>query len=337
MAWVLSESTSSTSTLQSPLGLPPFQNFPTASRSYILGEDPGQAQIRLNRLVAEAFHGETSSELRNAELSCAATRALMTFSINQESHKRRRFTRMDMDEDTEMPSTESDEGWKSIQDYGNFLRETVNTFREEALVPSPPLRWRSIPASTDDLNRSRNDERRGQNLPVSIEGVPWRQFNLHAEFSHLAPLTSRENRVHAQQSGKLIEWISDPANDEIFRGWTGLDQPSNPPPASEEAQHRRNVIEMEAIERILSEADDQSTQRRYSETAELGRGAAESHTSGSFAKYLTIEAPQWVARRSETGVTSVEQSRSSSMGGGSDEDTRSVVSQDNHWRRTIFG
>lgn len=333
MTSVHSKSTSST--LQSPLGLSPFHIYPTAGRSYVLGEDPGQAQIRLNRLVAEAFHGESSSELRNAELSRAATRALVNFSINQERDQRPRFsqTEMAMEEDTEMSSTDKDEGWESIQDYGKFLRQTADTFREEALMPSLPVPWLSIPASIDDPSRSRDEERRKQSLP--IEGVQWRQFQLHTEFAHLAPLTSQENRIHAQQSGKLINWISDPANDEMFRGWTGLDQASDPPPASEESQRRRSDLEIDALERILGGTEEHSTPRRL---AELGRGDAESQTLGSFAKYLTMEAPKWVARRLETGVTnSVEQSRSSSMGGGSDEDTRSVVSQDNHWRRTIFG
>jgi hypothetical protein len=342
MTSILSESSSSTTTsiLQSPLALAPFHIFPAVTRlherSYVLGEDPGQAQIRLNRLVAEAFHGESSAELRNAELGRAATRALLNFSINQERDKRRRYTRTDMNEDTEMSSTDRDEGWESIQDYGNFLRETADTFREEALLASPPIRWRTIPGSSNDLCKSQNEERKPQGPP--IDGVSWRHFSLNAEFAHLAPLTSRENRVQAQQSANLIEWISDPANNELFGGWSGLDQASKLPAVSEEAQLRRNDLEMGALDRILGGIEDQSTERRYSEVAELGRGATDSQqTLGSFAKYLTIEAPQWSARRLETGVTTVEPSRSSSMGGGSDEDTRSVVSQDNHWRRTIFG
>jgi len=343
MASVFSESSSSTttSTLQSPLAIPPIHIFPTVTRlherSYILGEDPGQAQIRLNRLVAEAFHGESSAELRNAELGRAATRALVNFGINQERDNRRRYAQADMNEDTEMSSTDMDEGWESIQDYGNFLRKTADTFREEALVPSPPIQWRTIPGSSNDLCKSRNEKRKTQSPP--IDGVSWRHFRLNAEFAHLAPLTSRENRIHAQQSAKLIEWISDPANNEMFREWSGLDQASKLPAVSEEAQRRRNDLEMEALDRILGGIEDQSTDRRYSEVAELGRGATDSQqTLGSFAKYLTMEAPQWSQRRLETGVTSVEPSRSSSMGGGgSDEDTRSVVSQDNHWRRTIFG
>src|SRR5271170_5664608 len=256
MASVFSESSSSTttSTLQSPLAIPPIHIFPTVTRlherSYILGEDPGQAQIRLNRLVAEAFHGESSAELRNAELGRAATRALINFSINQERDKRRRYSRTDMNEDTEMSSTERDEGWESIQDYGNFLRETADTFREEALMPSPPITWRTIPDSSNDVYKSRNNgERKPQTLP--IDGVSWRHFRLDAEFAHLAPLTSRENRIHAQQSGRLIEWISDPANNEMFRGWSGIDQPSKFSVVSEETQLRRNDLEMEALERIL--------------------------------------------------------------------------------------
>jgi hypothetical protein len=62
----------------------------------------------------------------------------------------------------------------------------------------------------------------------------------------------------------------------------------------------------------------------------------EAPDQSSFAKYLSQDAPQSTVRYLDPRVTSVEPSRSSSMGG-SDDDTRSIVSQDNHWRRTIFG
>ena len=334
MASVLSESLHSTrtSTIQSPLR--PFQIFPMGNRSYVLGEDPGEAQIRLNRLVAEALHGESSSELKGAEFRRAGTRALVNFSVNQDKEKRRRFAKTYMNEDIEM-SMDRDDGWESIQEYGNFLREAADTFQEEAPVPSSPVRLRSTLPSFTDFYQSRNQEQRTQNPPV--EGVSWRHFHLNAEFAHLAPLTARENRIHAQQSGKLIDWILDPANDELFLAWSGLDQAGNPPPASAEAQRRRNHVEMEALARILEGTDEQPSGGRFPQTAELGRGAADSQSMGSFAKYLSMEAPEWSRRGMETRIINAGPSRTNSMGGGSDEDTRSVVSQDNHWRRTIFG
>src|SRR5271169_5656734 len=97
MASVLSESSSSTTTtatISSSVGLSTFQIRPAGARisdrSYIVGEQPAQAQVRLNRLVAEAFYGDSSSELRNAELNRAATRALMSFGIGQARAEKRR-------------------------------------------------------------------------------------------------------------------------------------------------------------------------------------------------------------------------------------------------------
>jgi hypothetical protein len=335
MASVLSESSSSTTTtatLPSTLGLSTFQILPPITRlregSYGFGHDPGQAQIRLNRLVAEAFHGESSSELRNAELGRAATRALVNFSINQERENRRRFGtgRQEMNEDTEMSGMERDEGWESIQDYGNFLRESADSFRVDSLYPSPPVRRNNTPPASISPRKAETQEN------LSIEGVSWQHFRLRSEFAHLAPLTARENRIQAKQTGKLIDWISDPENDHLFR-WDGLAQVSNLQSESEEALRRREMLEIQALEKILEDTDDQSTNMTRGITAELGRGATQGET---FAKYLATETPQWSTSRFETGVTSIEPSRSSSMGG-SDEDTRSVVSQDNHWRRTIFG
>jgi hypothetical protein len=152
----------------------------------------------------------------------------------------------------------------------------------------------------------------------------------------LAPLTARENRIHAQQSAKLIDWISNSDNDELFRGWSGLDQAIDPLPSPEQTQRQREVTESEALDRILQAGDDESSATQSHQ--ELGWRSAEHGGRSAFEKYLSQEAPPFSASRYlEPRVTSVEPSRSNSMVGGSDDDTRSVVSQDNHWRRTIFG
>ncbi len=339
MASVLSESSSSTTTtatISSPVGLGAFQILPAVSRiregSYILGEEPGQVQARLNRLVAEALHRESSSELTNAELGRVATRALMSFGINQTREKRRRFVPEPMDVDMKETTQTDKEGWESIQDYGNFLRETADTFQTNTFMPSPPAPPRTIPSPSEIGGRIQ------ESTQVSpIDRSSWSKFRFSADFAHLAPLTACQNRIQAQQSGKLIDWISDTVNDRLFRGWGGLDQVVDPPPSPDEAQREREAMEVEALEHILEEPNDQLSNIQFHGSGELAWGSADTRGQNTFANYLSQDAPQSLsARKLNPRVTSIDPSRSSSMGG-SDEDSRSVVSQDNHWRRTIFG
>jgi len=155
--------------------------------------------------------------------------------------------------------------------------------------------------------------------------------------SHLAPRTACENRIQAQQSGKLIDWISDTVNDRLFRGWGGLDQVVDPSPSPDEAHKEREAMEVEALEHILEEHSDQLSSIQVHGTRELGWRSAERRGQNTFAKYLSLEAPRSLSvGELKPRVTSIDPSRSSSIGG-SDDDSRSVVSQDNHWRRTIFG
>jgi hypothetical protein len=337
MASVLSESPSSTTitaTISSPAGLGTFQIRPSVSRiregSYILGEETGQTQLKSNRLVAEVLHGESSSELRNAELGRAATRVLMSFGLNQRE-KRRRIEPEPMDVDMEEGSQTDNEGWESIQDYGNFLRETADTFGMDTSMPPPPEPRRTVPARPEKPRIQEST----QISPIDRLSGP--KFRFTADFAHLAPLTARENRIQAQQSGKLIEWLSDTVNDRLFRGWGGLDQVVDAPPSPEEAQNQRQAVEVEALQRILEVPDDQSSNIQFHGTGELGWGSGGARGQNTFAKYLSQEAPQSSsAGRLDPRLTSIDPSRSSSMLG-SDEDCRSVVSQDNHWRRTIFG
>jgi hypothetical protein len=336
MASVLSESSSSatTVTLPSPLGYSAFPARPVPGRfrehSFPRGDDPGQAQIRFNRLVAEALHGEPSPELRNAELGRAATRALVNFGINQARGKHWKLDPSDSMDVDAAATHEADDGWESIQDYGKFLQETADTFRTESSSIYPATPQGMTPTSRERALRME----RIMSIP-SVDGMSWHKFRFNVDFAHLAPLTARENRIHAQQSTKLIDWISDPANDELFHGWGSLDQVVDPPPASEETQNYREGQEKEALGRIVGEHDGQSADWETFGRGELGWRPAEGRAETSFAKYLALEVPQSSSRLGP-GVTSREPSRSNSLGG-SDEDTRSVVSQDNHWRRTIFG
>jgi hypothetical protein len=333
MVSVLSESASSTTiaTISSPVEVGTFQIRPAVNRIRdALGEEPGQAQLRLNRLVVEALHGESSSELRNAELGRAATRAIMSFGINQE--KRRRIVAEPMDADMEDLTPTDKEGWENIQDYGNFLRETADAFRTDAFMTSPPAPPRTTPSSPEKRRRIQESK---QISP--IDRLSWSKFRFSADFAHLAPLTAHENRIQAQQSGRLIDWISNKVNDRLFRGWGGLDQVVDLPPSPEEAHKRREAIEVQALQRILEEPDDQSSNIQFHGTEELGWRSADARGQNRFAKYLSQEAPQSSsARRLDPRVTTIDPSRSSSMGW-SDGDSRNVVSQDNHWRRTIFG
>jgi hypothetical protein len=234
-----------------------------------------------------------------------------------------------MDLDPQAP--DKDEGWESIQDYGKFLQETADTFRTDASTLSPTPPRRAIPTSPENGRRIQ-----GSNLLPCLDEMGWQKLRLNSDFAHLAPLTARENRIQAQQSAKLIDWISDSTNDEMFRGWGALDQAVDLPPESEETRLHREGIEREVLQRIVEEPDDESGETQGRGRGELGWRPADSRADTSFAKYLSLEMPQSSSRWLKPGVTSRQPSRSSSMGG-SDEDTRSVVSQDNHWRRTIFG
>src|SRR5579859_1857423 len=141
MASILSESSPSTgtTTISTPIAVGSLQFRPLLrsskrdSSSRLFGEEPTQAQVRLNKLVAEAFHGESSLELRNAELGRAAARALVNIGINQAMEEKRRAasTRMDIDSGPERNSTElKEEEWQSIQDYGAYLKEAATTVQQ---------------------------------------------------------------------------------------------------------------------------------------------------------------------------------------------------------------
>jgi len=119
-----------------------------------------------------------------------------------------------------------------------------------------------------------------------------------------------------------------------------LDQVVDSPPQSEEVRIYKESIEKAALEHILEVSPPENQGRRVL-GGELGlrpgMGGKPEYTQGAFARYISQEAPQ-PSNGPDIRMQSAGPSRSSSFSiGGSEEDTRSVVSQDNHWRRTIFG
>jgi hypothetical protein len=289
--------------------------------------------------VAEAFHGEASLELKNAELGRAAARALVNFGINQAIEERWRpeSTRMDIDSEPDTSTNELKEEWKSIQDYGEFLKESTNTFRQSNpfALESPDPR-RTIP-STPQTSRPSNES----DDISPFDWISWGNFRFTTEFAHLAPLTSRDNRIYATQSSKLINWIRDWGNDALFGSWQGLDQVVDSARQPEETRRYRESMEKAALEHILEVEPLPDRSNRGAIREELGyrphMDSYSENTRSTFARYLSQDAPQPLDGP-EHLVTSTGPSRSSSYSlGGTDDDTRSIVSQDNHWRRTIFG
>lgn len=333
MASVLSELTTSTATttarISSPVGFGTIQIRPVGIRiretpfsSHALVEEPGQTHLRFNRLMSNTLLGESSSELRGVELGQAATRNLMDSGISQGREKRRKLMHTTPAIDVDLTK---DEGWDSIQDYGKFLGDTADTFQMDSYMSSPTRK--AIPTSPGSD--------RGLHETQQAGWLSWRNIRFGSDFAHLAPLTSRENRTYARQSSKLIDWLSDPGNDWLFYAWNGLDQAIYPQVMPDEAQQRRETVEWEALETILQDSNEQANETQTLCSGELGWRPADPRGQSSFAKYLSQEAPQLPRPRLDDHVTRTEPSWSSNMGGS--RDTRSVVSQDNHWRKTIFG
>jgi hypothetical protein len=320
MATVLSESSS---TSASPRDTTRYRLAGRKRDAMFAFGDQPQAQVKLNRLVADAFHGDSSVELRNAELTRAAARALQSFGMNQaKGEPRRSVSHTDKDESR---SSVHDDAWGNIQDYGEFLRDTADTVQMIALMS--PLTEPGVHTSPQDLTRAPQT-----NHISPFDWLTWRDFRFKEEFRHLAPLTVGENRMHAQQSARLIDWVMDASNHAQFSGWGGLDQLASASPPSEEERQQREIIEREALKEIL----DGDLQRPAPRTGELGWKLDSDGTIGRsvFAEYLSQEYPE--IKGGDIGVTKVDVSEEHSMDG-SDVDTRTVVSNDNHWRRTMLG
>ena len=304
------------------------------SRGYT--EEPTQAQIPFNRLAAETVHRESTHSLGNADFKL--TRQLPNFLVDTEVKDVRRQDLSNL-MDTSYSGEEdqpASQDWKNIQDYGQYLGQAASHFPLSPAGPvyPPPISVHTIPPPDGPTPQTSNS-----NQLSAFEWISWRQFEFNTEFSHLAPLNASQDRIYAQQSGNLANWVANPANDQMFSGWQSLNQVVDPPPISEEAQHQQEQQQAYALQQILTVQESD----RLHQMSELGcRPESRFHgdqPQGPFAQYLSQQAPASSSQMQtqESGVTSnIEQSRSGSSGI-SDEDTRSVVSQDNHWRRTIFG
>jgi hypothetical protein len=339
MAKALSESSSSSASSGKPAS---SHNSTTQYRSFGRKRDAAFAfeetpltQVRLNQLVAEAFHGESSSELKDAELNRANARGLHSFGIHQASderrrpHKstRRRLSMRPIDTD-ERETRTTDETWDTIQEYGDFLRDTANNVSMDSLMS--PL-TAQVGEPTQRTTLPDDSQRISQATHISpFDFLTWRNFHFYEVFSHLAPLTVGENQLHARQSGKLIDWISDLSNDSMFGGWSGLSQAVSPSPRLEDARRRQDYLEQTVLRQIL---DDGHTAPRRA--GELGWKINEEPGGRKvFADFLLQEHPG--RQEPASDGANVDTSKASSVDG-SENDTPSVVSHDNHWRRTIFG
>lgn len=300
--------------------------------------------MRLDRIVANASLAEPSAELRHAE---AKSRASEPFGLLQQSSFRDPLQMTGLGDDGMEMDEERGEagdipGWENIQEYGKYLGQTAELFRTDVTSTSPPTATHSRQPTTEERRKSSTSS-----FVSPIEQLQWKHFRFASDFDELAPLTSRENRIHAQQTTALINWISDPANDVLFRGWSGIGELCNLRKSTEEERDRREEQEVEALERILEVRDEGKKATRNQSKGELGWHSVGMGTDGrpsSLAKYLSQDAPPSKRRRLDGSVsrkpstTSEEPSRSNStQTGASDEDTRSIVAEDNHWRRTIFG
>jgi len=290
--------------------------------TFAFGDQPS-SKLELNRLIADAFHGDSSVELRNAELTRAAARALQSFSINQAKDERQTSVSRTDKDDSRSPV--HDDAWGSIQDYGNFLRDTADTVQMATLMS--PLTEPSPDKSPEYSKRVPQT-----NHISPFDWLTWRDFRFQEEFRHLAPLTVNENRMHAQQSARLMDWIADASNRALFSGWGGLDQVASASPPSEEERERKNTIERAALKEIL-EGDPQRP------TPRTGKLGSELNADGNigrsvFEEYLSQEYPE--IKPTDIGMTKIVETPKCSIDG-SDVDTPTVVSNDNHWRRTVLG
>jgi hypothetical protein len=308
--------------------------------------------VRLNRVVASASLAEPSAEIRHAEVDRAKSRPREPFGLLQQRNDLSFREPLQMTSGVGDDGMEVDEekgevgdmqaGWEKIQEYGKYLGQTAELFRTDVTSTPPPTATHSPQQTMEERRKSSTSS-----FISPIEQLQWKHFRFASDFEELAPLTSRENRIHAQQTTNLIDWISDPANDALFRGWSGVGQLCKLRKSTEEERQRREDQEVEALERILEVRDEGKKLSRNQSKGELGWHSVGMGTEGrpsSLAKYLSQDAPPSKRRRLEGSVsrkastTSEAPSRSNStQTGGSDEDARSIVAEDNHWRRTIFG
>ena len=326
MASVLSKSPSLTATtnttLSNPIDIPKsIHLWPSSSKKvtttvYNIGDDP---QLRFNKFVAEVLQSERSLQL-NDELGKGGTRTLAPFGFDQARQAPSIVKRIKIDK----MERAADDGWESVQDYGNFLREAADTFRTTEMFsstpppPSPPL------PSSQTISTSETPD------TSPYDWQSWKTFNFTDEFARLAPLSPQESQLQGHQSAKLIDWIKHSINDALFRNWRSLDQIISTPSNSEDARQEREPAASKPILHTPNDDDllpDLIVREEASNQTPLSRELVQAS--------LAVASTSQLAGREEDRAQSAQIEPRESSGGA--EDTRSVVSQDNHWRRTIFG
>jgi hypothetical protein len=203
----------------------------------------------------------------------------------------------------ETSSMETDK-WESIQYYGNYLEKTAHTLQYTD--------FHMEPASVQPITIPK---KRTLDSPFLFEWFSWRNFRFDTEFAQLAPLITREIRLYAPQAAKLSDWILDWGN--VWMAGSGTSRRSSTTYRRNATTKRNNRTHCTSTRDTLQPELDRTPERAQS----------------SFARYISQEAPLEFAM---TECGGREPSPSSDTGGG-EEDTRSVVSKENHWRRTIFG
>jgi hypothetical protein len=230
----------------------------------------------------------------------------------------------------------SSEEWKRVQAYGQYLGEAANHF---PLSPNgsaypPPISFHTIPPPDNTTPQTSLSS-----YISPFDWISWREFQFNNDFSQFAPLDAAQNRTYAQQSSNLSNWIVNPANETSFSGWQSLNQVPNPPPISDEAQQQQAETEFDSLRQVLTVQQDQNTTGAQigEGTWQMGGHFSANQMQGPFAQYLLQDAPISSSSINEATVPiAIQQSWNPNTEMG-EQDTRSVVPEDNHWRRTIFG
>ena len=301
-------------------------------------EDPTQTQFIHHKVPPEVLLGESSSRQRNASLTWATP----NFSASSDpNYCRPSFSNhMDPQYNAEGCSYNSEE-WKNIQAYGQYLGEAAtNNF---PLPPNgqtfpPPVPFHTIPPPDNTTPQTSLSS-----YVSPFDWISWRGFQFNNEFSHLAPVDTAQGRTYAQQSSNLANWVSDPANDPAFVQWQSLNQVPEPQPISDEARQNQEEGERNALSQILTV--EQDPRMGANMVPQMGGPGWQSdprvhgnQVQGPFAQYLLQEAPISAPSSHNVGVTNNGQQDWTQGSSATDnQDFQGVVSQDNHWRRTIFG
>jgi len=299
-------------------------------------EEPTQAQLKFNNFTAEALHGELSAAQRHANVT--GEQKIFGRDSRLEDFQRSVSKIMDPQQTGGADPTDS-EGWQNIQEYGQFLGEAANHFPFSPNGPSypPPISFHTVPPPDNTTPQTSISS-----YISPFDWISWRQFQFNTEFSHLAPLDPSQDRTYAQQSANLSNWVANPANDAMFTGWQGLSQVADHQSISDETQRQREEEQQHALQQMLVVEGQQHTGSHSSATIGDGGWRPDPYfrgdpTQSPFAQYLTQEAPVLSSQLTEMNGNNDVQPSGNKNPEISEQDTQGIVSQDNHWRRTILG